>query len=74
MLVLTRFIGEDLIAKFGDEVLTIRILDVKGRKVRVGLDASDRVELHRKEIADAIATAKNPESRAKVKEPIGHPS
>lgn len=55
MLVLSRYVGEDLVANFGGEVLTIRILEVKGRKVRIGLSAPEAIQVDRLEIAEQKA-------------------
>ena len=54
MLVLTRRIGESLV--IGDEVV-IRVLDVKGDVVRIGVDAPRHVQIHRQEVYEAVMAA-----------------
>lgn len=54
MLVLTRRIGESLI--IGDDVI-IRVLDVKGDVVRIGVDAPRHVQIHRQEVYEAVKAA-----------------
>ncbi|GAB3692389.1 carbon storage regulator CsrA [Angustibacter aerolatus] len=54
MLVLTRRIGESLV--IGEDV-TIRVLDVKGDVVRLGVDAPRHVAIHRQEVYDAVVAA-----------------
>lgn len=54
MLVLTRKAGQNLI--IGDNI-TIKILDVKGDTVRIGIDAPKEVAVHRQEVYEAIRQA-----------------
>ena len=51
MLILTRNIGETIMV--GDDV-EITILEVNGRKVKVGCSAPAEVSLHRREIWEKI--------------------
>ena len=51
MLILTRRIGEKLI--IGDNV-TVTVLNVKGRQVRIGIDAPRDVTIHREEIYQRV--------------------
>jgi carbon storage regulator len=51
MLILSRRIGETL--KIGDNV-TVRILQVYGNPVRIGIDAPRDVPVHREEIYERI--------------------
>ena len=48
MLILTRRINESM---FIGEDITITILGVKGNQVRIGVDASRDVSVHREELA-----------------------
>jgi len=51
MLILTRRIGESI--NIGDDV-SVRVLDVQGGQVRVGVSAPRAVPVHRQEIFERI--------------------
>ena len=51
MLVLTRKIGEKI--QIGDDI-SILIMDIKGKQVRVGIEAPAAVKVHREEIYQKI--------------------
>jgi carbon storage regulator len=51
MLVLTRKLGE--VIRVGDAV-TVRILEVKGNQVRLGVEAPPEVRIYREEVYRAI--------------------
>lgn len=51
MLILTRKVGESIAV--GDDVV-IRILDVKGKQVRLGIQAPAHTSVHRQEIYERI--------------------
>lgn len=51
MLILTRKLGEAI--KIGDQV-TIHFLEVKGKQVRVGIEAPASVAIHRQEVYESI--------------------
>jgi len=51
MLVLSRM--RDQIIQIGDDIQVV-IVDVRGDKVRVGVNAPNNVTVHRKEVYDAI--------------------
>ena len=55
MLVLSRRIGETLC--IGDNI-RIKIVEVKGGQVRIGIDAPKEVEVHRSEIYKKIQESK----------------
>lgn len=60
MLVLSRKINETIM--IGDEV-TITVVDIRGDKVRLGINAPKSVPVHRQEIYDAIARGETAEER-----------
>jgi len=51
MLVLTRKLGE--VIRVGDSV-TVRVLEVKGNQVRLGVDAPADIRIYREEVYRAI--------------------
>lgn len=51
MLVLSRKINESII--IGDDIV-ITIVDIRGDKVRVGINAPQKVPVHRQEVYEAI--------------------
>jgi carbon storage regulator len=51
MLVLTRKLGE--VIRIGDTV-TVRVLELKGNQVRLGIDAPAEVRIYREEVYRAI--------------------
>ena len=52
MLVLTRKPGEELVIPSLD--VRIRLVEIRGDKVRLGIDAPRHVSVHRKEVWDRI--------------------
>ena len=59
MLILTRRVGETLM--IGDEV-TVTVLGVKGNQVRIGVNATKAVSVHREEIYQRIQAEKYQQS------------
>ena len=53
MLILTRCVDEGLM--IGNEVV-VTILDVKGKQVRIGINAPKEITVHREEIYNKIKT------------------
>lgn len=51
MLVLSRHRDESII--IGDDIV-LTIVDIRGDKVRIGIDAPQSVPVHRREVYDAI--------------------
>jgi len=64
MLVLTRSPSQEI--RIGHDII-VRVLDVKGDRVRIGIDAPHEVSVHRQEVYQEITKA-NQES-ARVTEP-----
>ena len=56
MLILTRKIGEAVI--IGDDI-TIRILEVQGNQIRLGIIAPREISVHREEIYQRIQSKKD---------------
>lgn len=56
MLILTRRMGESLII---DDDIKIKVLSIKGRQVRIGIDAPKEVAVHREEIYKRIQDEQN---------------
>ncbi len=52
MLVLTRKQGEEIVIPSLD--VTIRLVEIRGDKVRLGIEAPKEVTVHRKEVWDRI--------------------
>jgi carbon storage regulator len=51
MLVLTRKIGEGII--IGDDI-TVKVIEVKGGSIRLGIDAPREKKIHRQEVYERI--------------------
>lgn len=54
MLVLSRKIDEVLIIKDGDTEIRVMVVDIRGDKVRLGVDAPPHVTIHRIEVQKRI--------------------
>lgn len=51
MLIFTRRIGEEI--RIGDDI-RVRIIDIKGKQVRLGIEAPPQIIIHREEIYQRI--------------------
>jgi carbon storage regulator len=51
MLVLSRKAGEQIVI---NDTITVTIVEIRGDKVRIGIDAPADVAVHRQEVWDAI--------------------
>ncbi len=51
MLILTRKIGESII--INDDIM-VKVVDVQGSQVRIGIEAPAAIDIYRKEIYDRI--------------------
>jgi carbon storage regulator len=54
MLVLSRQKDESIIIGDGENLVEVCIVDVRGDKVRLGINAPRHISVHRKEIYEAI--------------------
>jgi carbon storage regulator len=70
MLILTRKVGE--VIRIGDDV-TIRVLEVRGSQVRLGVDAPADVRIFREEVYRQLNDGK-PEAAAEPDAPRSKPS
>ena len=48
MLILTRKLGESI--TIGDGSITVSVMEIKGRQVRLGIDAPANTPIHREEV------------------------
>jgi carbon storage regulator len=73
MLVLSRQRDESII--IGDNIV-VTIVDIRGDKVRLGIDAPTEIPVHRREVFEAIQRENLQASRMQPKDvgPLGHPS
>lgn len=59
MLVLTRRLGEAVLARMPDgRTLTVTVVEIRGTQVKLGFDAPRDVAVHREEIWNAIEREK----------------
>jgi carbon storage regulator len=63
MLVLSRKAGEEIVMSNG--AITISVLGITGKKVRLGVSAPSGIPVHRKEIQHRITQATKPEADSK---------
>lgn len=69
MLVLSRKVGETICI---NNNITVTVVEIRGDKIRLGVDAPREVAVHRQEVADAIARNKEvarEESNREVSDP-----
>jgi carbon storage regulator len=57
MLVLSRYIDEEI--RIGDDIRIV-ITDIRGDRVRIGIEAPEGVPVHRKEVYEAIRAGHKP--------------
>lgn len=55
MLVLSRKCNERIVVDLNGETVTIEVLQVKGGRVRLGIDAPSQVAVHREELRSRLA-------------------
>jgi carbon storage regulator len=54
MLVLSRETGEEIVIGNEPTAVVIRVLRIRGNKVRLGIDAPRKVPVHRREVFDIL--------------------
>lgn len=59
MLVLSRKKNESIVIGSGPNAVTLVVVEIRGDKVRLGIEAPKEVPVHRQEVYDAIARAAN---------------
>ena len=64
MLILTRKVGESI--TIGDGSITVSVMEIKGRQVRLGIDAPPQTPIHRMEIFLKIKEANEQASAAQA--------
>ena len=65
MLILTRRLNESIM--IGDEIV-VTIVDIRGDKVRLGIDAPQDIPVHRQEVYEAIQRENRKASQVQPKE------
>jgi len=58
MLVLSRKKNESIVIKAGEEMISLVVVEIRGDKCRIGLEAEKHVVIHRQEVFDAIQRKK----------------
>ena len=54
MLVLSRKKNESIIIGDGEDAVTVVIVEIRGDKVRLGIEAPKEIPVHRREVYEAI--------------------
>jgi carbon storage regulator len=67
MLVLSRKKGESIVIR--DDIV-VTVADVRGDKVRLGIEAPEEVTVHRREIYDKIKEVERTGSETDVRKPV----
>jgi len=80
MLILSRRPNEEIV--IGDNSIIVVVLQIRGRRVRLGVEAPDGVPVHRREVFDAIRrneasaadkTGESPPSQPSSSSPLSSP-
>ena len=67
MLVLTRKLGEEIVIPSLD--ITIRLVEIRGERVRLGIEAPTQIAVHRREVWDRIQEFEHQANQGTVAEP-----
>ncbi len=62
MLILTRKVGESI--AIGDGTIMVSVMEIKGRQVRLGIEAPSDTPIHRQEVYEKILDANRQASGA----------
>jgi len=65
MLILTRKIQESVVVGGSDcfqRILKVKVLEIRGEKVKLGFDVDPAVPVHRMEVYERIVTASRPDN------------
>jgi carbon storage regulator len=54
MLVLSRSRDESIVIGSGDDMVVVTIVDIRGEKIRLGINAPHWIPVHRQEVYDSI--------------------
>lgn len=54
MLVLSRHKGEQIVIGTGSHQVVVHVVEIRGDKVRIGIEAPQDIPVHRREVYDAI--------------------
>ena len=54
MLIISRKPNQDILIGDGEEQITLRVIEVRGESVRLGISAPKHVPVHRQEVYDLI--------------------
>lgn len=65
MLILTRKVNQQLVIADGEIKMTV--LDIQGKQVKLGIEAPEYIEVHRKEVFDKIQSEKRENNEKKEK-------
>jgi len=68
MLVLSRKKNESIII---NDNITVTVIEIRGDKVRLGIEAPKDVSVHRREVYEAIQNSRSPDPGTKVQTPDG---
>jgi len=63
MLVLSRKENEEVYIIIGDRIVKIMLVELRGDKARLGFEADSDIQVHRKEVYEAIQREKEEEKR-----------
>ena len=58
MLVLSRGVDEDILIGTGENTVVIRVLQIRGDKIRIGIEAPKEVPVFRREVYEEITKQK----------------